>query len=320
VRRGWLYYNPSGPYSGTPAHPVAIKVLHPLLRGRERARQLFLGEAEALSRLSHPNIVHFFGLVQEKGQLALVIELVDGQPLSEIIAWHSAHAQASSIPGLPFMRAWHYLSQLLGALAAIHALGIIHRDVKPSNVLIRTDQVVKLSDFGIARVPAEEMRNTGGMAPGTGAYMAPEQVLAHEIDARADLYSAAIVLYEMLTGKTPFDTPERNEISVRTAQVEESPPAITRLVAQAPAVLDVLMARALAKDPMHRFGSAVEMGEAFRTALGLQKSSGWTAQQQLADKALAISGMGLTARPGTPELAPTQAEKLRTAIMLAYKA
>lgn len=319
VRRGWLYYNPAGAHAGTPPHPVAIKVLHPLLKARERARQLFLGEAEALSRLSHPNVVHFFGLVQNDGQLAIVIELVEGRPLSHVIAWHSVHARKTSIPCLPFMRAWQYFSQLLGALAAIHALGIIHRDVKPSNVLVRTDEVVKLTDFGIARVPAEEIRNTGGMAPGTGAYMAPEQVLGRDIDARADLYSAAIVLYEMLTGVTPFDTPGRNEIMIRTAQVEETPPAITRLVPQAPPVLDVLMARALAKDAIHRFGSAIEMGEAFRTALGLRKSPGWTAQQRLADKALAISGMNLKATDGKPAILPTQAEKLRTAIMVAYK-
>ncbi|HMJ14082.1 MAG TPA: serine/threonine-protein kinase [Polyangiaceae bacterium] len=319
VRRGWLYYNPRGTQAGTPAHPVAVKVLNPLLRGRARARQLFLGEAEALRRLSHPNIVHFFGLVQDAEQLALVIELVDGQALNQVIGWHVVQAQAQRAPCLPFMRAWHYFSQLLGALAAIHALGIIHRDVKPSNVLIRRDDVVKLTDFGIARVPQDEVRNTGGMAPGTGAYMAPEQVLGRDIDPRADLYGAAIVLYEMLAGVTPFDSAERNEIMVRTAQVEETPPPLTRLVPAAPAVLDVLMARALAKDPMHRFASAIDMGEAFRSALGLSESAGWTAQQRLAEQAQAISQMGLASGRTSP-VAATQAEKLRTAIMLAYKA
>ncbi len=319
VRRGWLYYNPQGTQAGTPPHPVAVKVLNPLLRGRARARQLFLGEAEALRRLSHPNIVHFFGLVQEPENLALVIELVDGQPLSQVIAWHAAHTATHSAPCLPFMRAWHYFSQLLGALAAIHALGIIHRDVKPSNVLVRRDEVVKLTDFGIARVPLDEVRNTGGMAPGTGAYMAPEQVLGRDIDARADLYSAGIVLYEMLTGITPFDSMDRNEIMVRTAQVEETPAPLSHAAPGAPAVLDVLMARALAKDPMHRFASAIDMGESFRSALGLSESPGWTAQQRLAEQAQAISKMGLAAGRTSP-VAATQAEKLRTAIMVAYKA
>jgi eukaryotic-like serine/threonine-protein kinase len=320
VHRGWLYYNPTGPYAGTPEHPVAVKVLHPLLKSRERARKLFLGEATALRRLSHPNIVHFFALVQEQGQLALVIELVEGEPLSSMIERHVQRAQPGGIPCMPFMRAWHYFSQLLGALAAIHALAIIHRDVKPSNLLLRTDGVVKLTDFGIARLPAEDARNTGGMAPGTGAYMAPEQVLGKELDSRADLYGAAIVLFEMLTGITPFDAPNRNEIMVRTAQVEEPPPPITRFVPQAPPVLDMLFARALAKDPMHRFGSAIELGEAFRAALALPESDGWDAQQRFAKHAQAISKVGLQAvSSAAPEIGDAQAQKLRTDVMAAYR-
>lgn len=319
VYRGWLYYNPAGDRAGTPAHPVAVKVLHPLLKSRERARRLFIGEASALGRLSHPNIVHFFAMVEPEGQLAIVLELVEGEPLSALIERQAKSATPGGLPCLPFMRAWHYFSQLLGALAAIHALGIIHRDVKPSNVLVRVDGVVKLTDFGIARLPADHAKNTGGMAPGTGAYMSPEQVLGKEIDARADLYSAAIVLFEMLTGVTPFDAPARNEIMVRTAQVEESPPPLTARIPQAPRVLDLLFARALAKDPMHRFHSAIELGEAFRTALGLPESTGWSAQQRLADNAAAISQLGLP-QSSAPPLPKTQADQLRTDVMQAYEA
>ncbi len=319
VHRGWLYYNPKGRYAGTPAHPVAIKALHPLLKGRERARKLFLGEAKALARLSHPNIVHFFALVQAEDQLAIVIELVEGKTLSDIIAQHRATALPGSIPCLPFALAWHYFSQLLGALAAIHALGIIHRDIKPSNVLVRTDGVVKLTDFGIARVPAEEARNTGGMAPGTGAYMAPEQVLGRDLDARTDLYGAAIVLFEMLAGATPFDAPGRNEVMVRTAQIEETAPPVTQIIPQAPAVLDLLMARALAKDPMHRFGSAIELGEAFRAALDLPESAGWIAQQKLAENAQGISQYKQEARRSSAPVPEARAEKLRTDVMQAYR-
>ncbi len=314
VFRGWLYYDPRGPRAGTPAHPVALKALHPMLKGRQRARQLFLSEATALARLSHPNIVHFFALTQNDGQLAIAMEIVEGQPLSEVIDRH-AHQR----PCLPFVRAWHYFSQLLGALAAIHAMGIIHRDVKPSNVIVRHDGVIKLTDFGIARVPADAARDTGSLAPGTGAYMAPEQVLGRELDARADLYSAAIVLYEMLCGWTPFDTPDRNEVMVRTAQVEESPAPISRHVAGAPEVLDVLMARALAKDPMHRFGSAIELGEAFRQSLGLEETPGWEAQQELAESAQAISQFGIEGKEPPEPIAPEQAEKLRTDVMVAYQ-
>jgi eukaryotic-like serine/threonine-protein kinase len=312
VYAGWLYYDPRGERGTVDPHPVAIKALHPLLKGRKRARQLFLGEATALGRLSHPNIVHFFALTQHGDQLALVIEFVQGQPLSSIIERHHRDR-----PCLPFVRAWHYLSQLLGALGAIHQLGIIHRDVKPSNVLVRTDGVVKLTDFGIARVPADEARNTGGMAPGTGAYMSPEQVQGRPLDGRADLYSAALVLYEMITGVTPFDAPDRNELGVRAAQVEETPAPITARVPEAPQVLDTLMARALAKDPSHRFGSAIELGEAFRSALRLPDSPGWQAQKELADRAFAISQFGMSAA-SPDEVGLVEASRLRTEVMKAY--
>ena len=317
---GWLYYNPEGSRSGTAPHPVAVKALHPMLKGRERARQLFLGEAKALARLSHPNIVHFFGLSEQMGQLAIVIELVEGQPLSDVIEDHWQHRDSAKLPCMPFVRAWHYFSQLLGALAAIHALGILHRDVKPSNVLVRTDGVAKLTDFGIARVPADEVRNTGGMAPGTGAYMAPEQVLGRDLDARTDLYSAAILLYEMVTGVTPFDRPERNEIMIRSAQTEETPRPITQSVPGAPPVLDLLMARALAKDPMHRYPSAIQMGEAFRLALGLEQEPGWQAQQRLAQNAQRISQYGMPAHGADQDLPRAEADRLRTDVMAAYTA
>jgi eukaryotic-like serine/threonine-protein kinase len=184
---------------------------------------------------------------------------------------------------------------------------------------VRTDGIIKLTDFGIARVPADEARNTGGMAPGTGAYMAPEQVLGKDLDARTDLYSAAIVLFEMLTSRTPFDSPERNEMMVRAAQVEEPPPPITRFVLQAPPVLDMLFARALAKDPMHRFGTAIELAEAFRRALGLPETPGWNAQRELAEQAEAISQIGLAAAPEAAAMTSAHAEKLRTEVIAAYK-
>jgi serine/threonine-protein kinase len=319
VFSSWLYYDPSKSASHRPPQPVAVKLLSPLLRGSRRARRLLLGEATALDRLSHPNIVRFHGLIQDSVHLGLVIELVEGEALDQVIGRWVQQAPPGGLPALPMLRAWHYFSQLLGALAATHALGIVHRDVKPSNVLCRTDGLVKLTDFGIARVPADEVRHTGGLAPGTGAYMAPEQVRGEEPDARTDIYSAAILLFEMLSGKTPFGDLGQNELAIRAAQLERSPPPLTQFVRQAPPVIDVLLARALAKDPMHRFSSCLEMGEALRRALGLPDTPGWRAQRVLAQRAMAVSQAAQVAASSSAEVTAKEADQLRTDVMTAYR-
>jgi serine/threonine protein kinase len=316
VRRGWLHYDPDGPRGGTSDHPVAIKLLNPLLRGRARARRLFVGEAEALERLSHPNVVHFFALVEIEGQLALIMELVHGNPVSRVIAEHTAAAQPGGLPCMPMVPAWRIFSQLLGALAATHALGIVHRDVKPSNILLRHDGLVKLTDYGIARLPSSDARVSGAVAPGTGAYMSPEQVTGGALDARSDLYSAAIVLFEMLSGTTPFERGGRDEMAVRASQLQEPSPSLSSLVPQAPPILDVIMARALAKDPIHRFGSAIELGENLRSALGLSDTPGWQAQRRLAENAVRLSQ--LTRAPVEPTVPDAEAQILRTDVMNAY--
>jgi serine/threonine-protein kinase len=292
VHRAWLFHAPNGPRAGAPPELVAVKVLHPHTAVDRTIRALFLNEAEALRRLSHPNIVRFFDLFPLSGTEALVIEFVDGDTLEDVIGRHVARARLagrSALPGMPFRRAWHYFQQLLGALASIHALGIVHRDVKPSNILIRKDGVVKLTDFGIARlVPSGTPgANTAALAPGTGPYMSPEQVLSHAIDGRSDLYSAAIVLFEMLAGTPPFPPDGRSEFAVRADQVNKAPPSLRTFVPQAPPVLDALFHRALAKDPAYRFGSAVEMGEAFRRALGIRDAPEWDALAEIAREASA---------------------------------
>ncbi len=317
VYRGWLYYNPRGPRAGHAPHEVAVKVLHPLLTTREHVRKLFLGEAEALSSLSHPNIVQFYGLAEYAGQLALVIEFVDGESLDAVIQRHVDRARPGGLPAMPFLRAWHYFQQLLGSLAATHELNIVHRDVKPANLLIRRDGLAKLTDFGIARLPADAAKSGGGMQPGTGAYMSPEQVLGGAIDGRSDLYAAAIMLYEMLAGRTPFEGPGRNELTVRAAQLDETPAPVTALVPQAPPVLDQLFARALAKAPDQRFPTAIELGNAFRSALNMADTQGWQAQRALARGATRIvspQGQGAT-RP----IPRVEAEKMRDAVVGAYR-
>jgi serine/threonine-protein kinase len=318
VHRGWLYFDPRGPQARTPPADVAVKVLHEGLQARAAVRKLFVGEAEALRRLSHPNIVRFYGLTETQGTLAIVMELVDGQPLSQVIDRHVRRAAPGSLPAMPFARAWHYFEQLLGALAATHELRIVHRDIKPANVLIRRDGFAKLTDFGIARLPADVARNTGGLAPGTGAYMSPEQVLGQQLDGRSDLYSAAILLYEMLSGRTPFET-AGGELEIRTAQVEKAPRRLTELVPQAPPVLDELFARALAKHPASRFHTALELGSAFCAALGLPDTVGWRAQKRLAASAFGIAGSPRAqAKRGTLPVTIARADEIRAELLDAY--
>ncbi len=315
VRRAELTNSPAT--TGSLSHPVAVKLLNPMLHGSERIEQLFLGEAEALSRLAHPNIVHFFGLAERKGQLAIVMEFVQGRPLSDMITDAVKQRVKVSQPAIPMLPAWNIFSQLLGALAATHALHIIHRDVKPSNVLIRDDGVVKLTDYGIARLPLKASGLTGSVAPGTGAYMSPEQVTASTMDPRSDLYAAGIVLFEMLTGRTPFESPERSELQLRMAQVNEVPTPLSNLMPGAPQVLDVFFSRTLAKDPQHRYPTAILMGEALRISLGLPDTSGWAAERRLADRAEAISRLGT--RTPDPTLSEGEATALRTDVMAAYQ-
>jgi eukaryotic-like serine/threonine-protein kinase len=311
VHRGWLEYSATGRLAGAPGHPVAVKVLRLELRSSERARQLFQREARALERLAHPNVVRFVGLSEGEGQLAIVMEYVQGSPLSHVIHAADKARPSPRVPCIPPDQAWHCFSQLLGALAAVHALGILHRDVKAANVLVRPDGVTKLTDFGIARLPESGPGGTGGMIAGTGAYMSPEQVRGDPLDPRADLYSAAILLYEMLTGRTPFDTPERDELMLRTAQLDEAPPALGALLPSLPRELDQVMAHALAKDRQHRYHTAVDLGEAVRQAFGFEPGQGWAAQREFANIARTISEPVPAA---DPELI-AQAERLRTAMM-----
>jgi serine/threonine protein kinase len=289
VWRAWLFYAPSHPRAEEKPIPVALKMLKPQASVQEDLRLLFFNEADALRSLSHPNIVRFFDFFEMGTSLALAMEFAEGDTLDEVISRHRARAQLSgqgALPGMPYRRAWYYFQQLLGALAATHALSIVHRDVKPSNILIRRDGIVKLGDFGIAHLVRDGIqRTTHGVVPGTGAYMSPEQVLAQAVDGRSDLYSAAIVFYEMLAGRPPFLPDDKTEFTVRQEQVQATPPRFRTLVRQAPPALDALFARALAKDKTHRFHSAIEMGDAFRVALSLADTPAWQAQGEIARRA-----------------------------------
>ena len=320
VFRAWLFHDPNGPLGTQPATPLALKTLRPEYVVDDLIRSTFANESKLLRHIQHPNIIEYIDMLEFEGQLIVVLEYIDGQSLEDVIARHVARSrinEGAALPCLPLLRAWFYFQQLLGALASSHAVGIVHRDIKPSNVLIRQDGLVKLTDFGIARLTEPHAQGTvqitRGHASGTGMYMSPEQVLSQPIDARADLYSAAIVLFEMLAGRPPF-IDEGSEFIVRRHQVETQPPPLRAFAPQAPPALDALLQKALAKDPSQRFANAIEMGEAFRLALTLPTTDEWAAQGQFA---LSVRSMHDTRIEDIPvqQLAATgawMAERYRT--------
>ena len=285
VWRAWEFFAPNDPRAAQP-RLCALKIMRGARGSLDELRDYFTREADALGRLSHPNIVTLHECFEHEGRVMLSLEYVEGETLDSLIARQVARATLAgpgALPGLPLLRAWHYFQQLLGALAAAHAIGLVHRDVKPQNVLLRADGVVKLTDFGIATRSTSQVGQSN--AVGTGAFMSPEQVLSKAVDGRSDLYSAAIVLYMMLSGRLPFPTTDRSEFAVRQDQVEKVPPPLRTWLPQAPAVIDALFSRALAKDPAARFADAIELGSAFRAGLGLPDSEEWRAQAEIAQGA-----------------------------------
>jgi serine/threonine-protein kinase len=344
VYRAWLFYDPNGPKGHEKPVPLALKQLNPRAMVQPELRAFFQNEAEALRLLAHPNVVRFHevfswtptipsgsapqgdltaapALSQSSSFVAspiLAMELVDGDTLEDVIARNVARARLAgrgALPGLRFDRAWYYLQQVLGALAAGHALGIVHRDVKPSNILIRRDGIVKMTDYGIAHLVrpqhGERPPSPQELAPGTGAYMSPEQVLGRALDGRSDLYSAGIVLYETIAGRPPFLPSDKSEFALRMDQVETPPPPIRTFVPQAGPPIEYAFSRALAKNPAQRFGSAIEMGEAFRTAFGIPSTPEWRALGEFAQ----IAQRGPVADPQREQKLAT----LRQIVAQAYR-
>jgi serine/threonine-protein kinase len=234
---------------------VAIKVLNAELNDPEVAKR-FRAEAITVARLSHPGIATIYELFQHEGQWLMVMEFVRGETLERM---------AERLGYLSPQRTAELCMQALAALAHAHSMGVVHRDLKPANMMITETGSVKIMDFGIARVTGTEHLTNAGFMMGTPAYMAPEQVMGHEIDARADLYAMGVVFYRLSSGKLPFkgDTP----FAMAQSQVSDPPAPIGTFRTDLPAWVEVLVARALAKNPEERFQSAVEFHEAFARCL-----------------------------------------------------
>ena len=227
---------------------VALKLLFPELSTSSAFVERFRREATAAANLSHPNIVSVFDSGRSDSSYFIVMELVDGQTLGHVIR--------SSGP-LDFDYAAAVCADVALALDYAHRHGVVHRDVKPGNVLIASDGHVKVADFGIARAQSasEDLTQTGSVM-GTATYISPEQAEGRPLDGRSDVYSLGIVLYEMLAGKPPFVGD--SAVSVALKQVKEIPPSLDRIRADIPRALLDIVAKALSKDPADRYSTAQE--------------------------------------------------------------
>jgi serine/threonine protein kinase len=233
---------------------VAIKILSENLAASPEFLERFRREARTAANLRHPNVITVFDFGQdERGVPYLVLEYIEGPTLADLMD-----------RGLDDARIPELLDQIAAGLDYAHQHGVIHRDVKPGNVLLTEDGRAVLADFGLAwLLEGAHLTLTGGVI-GTPEYMAPEQAGGEGIDHRADVYALGVVLYEMLVGERPFvaETP----IGVLLKHLQDAPPSVLEARPDLPPGVDAVMTRALAKDPSERFASAGELARAFRAA------------------------------------------------------
>ena len=272
---------------------VAVKVLPAHLAGDDGFQQRFLREAKAAASLNEPHVVPIYDFGQVDGRLFVAMRLVDGHDLQDLLA----HGPLSPD------RAVTIIEQIASALDAAHRIGLIHRDVKPSNILVAEDDFAYLIDFGIARVAGETGLTSTGMTLGTWPYMAPERFRTGTADARADVYALTCVLHQALTGQQPF--PGESLEQIATGHMFDPPPRPSAIQASVPATMDDVIATGMAKDPDQRYATTRDLAQAARTAL----------PAPVGQTTIAAAGAATLAAP-TPELndaptlhAPTEAAR-----------
>ncbi len=226
---------------------IAIKILNDRHANDAQFIERFRREAKNAAALNHPNIVSIYDRGEAEDTYYIAMEYLDGRTLKELVVGRGP---------APVNVAVEYARQILSALRFAHRHGIVHRDIKPHNVLVDREGRVKVTDFGIARAGTSQMTEAGSIV-GTAQYLSPEQARGTEVDQRSDLYSLGVVLYELLTGQTPFDGETPVEIAMKHLSATPRPPSQIRR--GVPRDLDMVVMRALAKDPSARYQSAEEM-------------------------------------------------------------
>jgi serine/threonine-protein kinase len=234
---------------------VAVKTINlsldPDLRNEYEAR--FQQEAKAAGSLSHPAIVTIYDLGKTGDLAYIAMEFLDGQELQDLI---------SAAQRLPVKQAISIAAQVAGGLGYAHQHGIVHRDIKPANIMVLKDGVAKITDFGIARMRASEVRTQTGMRLGSPKYMSPEQVLGQRVDHRTDIFSLGVMLYEMLTGKAPFGGNSLEALMYQTVNTVPLPPS--RINPDVPEMLDLILAKTLEKQTDNRYQSATDLASDLR--------------------------------------------------------
>jgi beta-lactam-binding protein with PASTA domain/predicted Ser/Thr protein kinase len=233
---------------------VALKLLYHRLAEDQQFVERFRREASSAASLQHPNIVGIFDRGEWDGTYYIAMEYVEGRTLKDIVRERGPAPPDAAVD---------VVLQILRAARFAHQRGVVHRDIKPQNVLIDEEGRIKVADFGIARAGASDMTETGSVM-GTAQYLSPEQAQGRPVDARSDLYSIGIVLYEMLTGRVPFDA--ESPVTVALKQVSEAPMLPREIDPAIPPALEGVVLRALEKDPAHRFANADEFIEALHRA------------------------------------------------------
>ena len=226
---------------------VAIKVLPPAL-STNQFQERFNAEALAISKLEHQNIVSIYDYGQIKRQKYIAMQYIEGTTLAKVI---------KNGRKLKYSRIIHLAKQICRGIKYAHEKGVVHRDVKPGNIMLDDQDRAFLSDFGIAQTSESTRLTTTGMAMGTPEYMAPEQCEGKALDAQCDIYSLGIVLFEMVTGKPPFMG--HNPLSIAYQQVHEVPPLVSKMRSDVPPILEIIIAKCLKKDQAERYKSINEL-------------------------------------------------------------